>query len=164
MLFRSVKAQQRTVTIPTAQGEVIPLRPEFAMGMEEYDKLHEIYRQLVKFLSTERKLPASASLLRGMEKSINVLFFVAKQDKKHKEVLVMTLLQRATAVIGGLPEEKIEQVIQYAEFLSFESKSRKTLYQDVNEGEYIRKPGILKRKMIMAEDFDETPDCFKEYM
>ncbi|MCM1246705.1 MAG: DUF2281 domain-containing protein [Roseburia sp.] len=57
----------------------------------------------------------------------------------------MTLLQRATTVIGRLPEEKIEQVIQYAEG-------------------YIRKPGILKRKMIMAEDFDETPDCFKEYM
>lgn len=76
----------------------------------------------------------------------------------------MTLLQRAANVIGRLPEEKIEQVIQYAEFLSFESKSRKALYPDVNEGEYIRKPGILKRKMIMAEDFDETPDCFKEYM
>ncbi len=42
----------------------------------------------------------------------------------------MTLLQRATTVIGRLPEDKIEQVIQYAEFLSF----------------------------------DETPDCFKEYM
>ncbi len=76
----------------------------------------------------------------------------------------MTLLQRAATVIARLPEEKIEQVIQYAEFLSFEPKSQKTLYSDVNEGEYIRKPGILKRKMIMAEDFDETPDCFKEYM
>lgn len=76
----------------------------------------------------------------------------------------MTLLQRAVTVIGRLPEEKIEQVIQYAEFLSFESKSRKPLYANVNEGEYIRRPGILKRKMIMAEDFDETPACFKEYM
>ena len=43
-----VKAQQRTVTKPLAQGEVIPPRPEFDMGMEEYDKLQEIYRQLVK--------------------------------------------------------------------------------------------------------------------
>lgn len=43
-----VKAKQRTVTKPTAQEEVIPPRPEFDMGMEEYDKLQEIYRQLVK--------------------------------------------------------------------------------------------------------------------
>lgn len=76
----------------------------------------------------------------------------------------MTLLQQATTVIGRLPEEKIKQVIQYAEFLSFESKPRKTLYPDANEEGYIRKPGILKRKMIMAEDFDETPECFKEYI
>lgn len=43
-----IKAQQRTVTKPTAQEEVIPPRPEFDMGMEKYDKLQEIYRQLVK--------------------------------------------------------------------------------------------------------------------
>lgn len=43
-----VKARQRTVTKPTAQEEVIPPRPEFNMGMEEYDKLQEIYGQLVK--------------------------------------------------------------------------------------------------------------------
>lgn len=76
----------------------------------------------------------------------------------------MTLLQRATTVIGRLPEEKIEQVIQYAEFLSFESKPRKELNQIANAEGYIRKSGILKRKMVMAKDFDETPDCFKEYM
>lgn len=43
-----IKEQQRTVTKPTAQEEVIPPRPEFDTGMEEYDKLQEIYRQLVK--------------------------------------------------------------------------------------------------------------------
>ncbi|MDE6314347.1 MAG: hypothetical protein K2M46_12165 [Lachnospiraceae bacterium] len=43
-----VKAQQRTVTKLMEQKEVIPPRPEFNIGMEEYDKLQEIYRQLVK--------------------------------------------------------------------------------------------------------------------
>lgn len=43
-----ITAQQRTVTKPTAQEEVIPPRPDFDMGMEEYDKLQKIYRQLVK--------------------------------------------------------------------------------------------------------------------
>ena len=27
-----------------------------------------------------------------------------------------------------------------------------------------RQPGGLTGKFYMAEDFDETPDCFKEYM
>lgn len=76
----------------------------------------------------------------------------------------MTLLQQAATVIGRLPEEKIKQVIQYAEFLSFEPKSQKTVLLDTNAEGYIRKPGVLKQKMIMAEDFDETPNCFKEYM
>ena len=43
-----VKVQPRTVTKSTTQEKVIPPRPEFDIGMEEYDKLQEIYRQLVK--------------------------------------------------------------------------------------------------------------------
>lgn len=36
--------------------------------------------------------------------------------------------------------------------------------EDVTEDNVIRKAGILKRKMVMSEDFDETPECFEEYM
>ena len=43
-----IKPQQRTATKPTTQEEIIPPKPKFDMGMEEYDKLQEIYRQLVK--------------------------------------------------------------------------------------------------------------------
>lgn len=77
----------------------------------------------------------------------------------------MTLQQRAIEVIGRLPEDKINMVIQFAEFLALDNKPQKNkvYYQEEKDG-YIRKPGILKRKMIMSDDFDETPECFKEYM
>ena len=54
----------------------------------------------------------------------------------------------------------------FAEFLSFDKKpQREEAYsKEISKDGYIRKPGILKRKMVMADDFDETPECFKEYM
>lgn len=78
----------------------------------------------------------------------------------------MTLQQRALNVIEHLPDEKLSQVIQFAEFLSSNSTSvmpteRKAVDEDNDK--YIRKPGILKRKMVMSDDFDETPECFEEY-
>ena len=77
----------------------------------------------------------------------------------------MTLQQYALNVIERLPEEKILQVIQFAEFLSVNPKPKISVEdKEVSEDGYIRKPGILKRKMVMADDFDEMPDCFKEYM
>lgn len=77
----------------------------------------------------------------------------------------MTLQQKAIDVIGRLPEDKISQVIQFAEFLSFEINVQPQTkpHRTVNKNGYIRKPGVLKRKMVMADDFDETPECFKEY-
>lgn len=79
----------------------------------------------------------------------------------------MTLQQRALNVIEHLPDEKLSQVIQFAEFLSSNPTSvmpteRKAVDEDNDK--YIRKPGILKRKMIMSDDFDETPECFEEYL
>lgn len=29
---------------------------------------------------------------------------------------------------------------------------------------FVRKPGILKGQIKIADDFDDTPDCFKEYL
>ena len=77
----------------------------------------------------------------------------------------MTLQQRAASVIETLPDDLVSQVILFAEFLksnggSYSQEIRKT----VDENGYVRKPGVLKQKMIMASDFDETPDCFKDYV
>lgn len=74
----------------------------------------------------------------------------------------MTLQQRAINVMERLPDEKLAQVIQFAEFLS----ERTDVPAEQNRGEegYIRKPGILKQKLEMADDFDAPLECFKEYM
>lgn len=77
----------------------------------------------------------------------------------------MTLQQRALYMIEHLPDEKLLQVIQFAEFLScYSNPVISTKDKTIKEKNHIRKPGILKRKMIMSDDFDETPECFKEYM
>ncbi len=79
----------------------------------------------------------------------------------------MTLQQRALNVIEHLPDEKLSQVIQFAELLSSKPTpimpAERKATSEKNE-DYIRKPGILKRKMIMSDDFDETPECFEEYL
>jgi len=57
----------------------------------------------------------------------------------------MTLQQRAINVKESLPEDKISQVIQFADFLSFDRKSQEkdSPREVVNDEGYIRKPGIL---------------------
>lgn len=77
----------------------------------------------------------------------------------------MTLGQKAVDMIEKLPDEKAIQVIQYAEFLAFHTKSESQIRgEDANEDGYIRKPGVLKKKMVMADDFNDTPECFRGYM
>ena len=65
-----------------------------------------------------------------------------------------------------VPESEFDLVSRFLDFIlsgnskaptakKASAKSPKKLY---------RQPGILKGKIWMAEDFDETPECFKEYM
>ena len=49
-------------------------------------------------------------------------------------------------------------------FLSSILSKQKKKNADVSVHKVIREPGILKGQIWMADDFDETPDCFKEYM
>lgn len=67
--------------------------------------------------------------------------------------------------LKDLPESNIADVIEYIQFLKF-----KLLKDENNTDSAIakrkhpeRKLGILQGKFVMADDFDETPDCFKEY-
>lgn len=68
--------------------------------------------------------------------------------------------------LKDLPESNIADVIEYIQFLKFK------LLRDQNNTDSAiverkhpeRKLGILQGKFVMADDFDETPDCFKEYM
>lgn len=87
---------------------------------------------------------------------------VADFEYVRRDVDVMTLQQRAINIMEHLPDEKLAQVIQFAEFLS--ANTNASTEQNKGEEGYIRKPGILKQKLEMADDFDAPLECFKEYM
>ena len=60
----------------------------------------------------------------------------------------------------GLPDKYVEMVVSYIHFLQSQCQ------QEEKTGlEKKRQLGILSPKFhSMAEDFDQTPDCFKEYV
>lgn len=62
----------------------------------------------------------------------------------------------------GLPEEGLQKVIEYIQFLKYNMKSSER--SSVGTKAIKRTPGGLTGTFVMAEDFDDTPDCFKEYM
>ena len=62
--------------------------------------------------------------------------------------------------VQGLSEDTIQKVVEYVHFLKYELNS----HASVNNTKK-RTLGRLEGKMIyMADDFDETPECFKEYL
>lgn len=79
------------------------------------------------------------------------------KNKRKKGVLYMAvdvLINEAQ----GLPEDSIKKVVEYIHFLKYE------LNNNVSNNKK-RTLGRLEGKMTyMADDFDATPECFKEYM
>ncbi len=59
--------------------------------------------------------------------------------------------------IESLTAEQQQSVFDFVEFLF----SKQTIQQKKKQK---RTPGGLTGKFYMSPDFDETPDCFKEYM
>ncbi|UTC83612.1 DUF2281 domain-containing protein [Treponema denticola] len=57
--------------------------------------------------------------------------------------------------INNLTLEQQQSVYDYVNFL---------LYQNTAQKNIRRKPGGLEGKFYMAEDFDKTPECFKDYV
>lgn len=64
-----------------------------------------------------------------------------------------------------LPEDMIEQVIDFMRFLKYTSKKEQTTHSISNDITFRRSVNPLADDFIsIAEDFDETPECFKEYL
>jgi len=64
-----------------------------------------------------------------------------------------------------LPEDMIEQVIDFMRFLKYASKKEQTKHSISNNITLRRTVNPLADEFIsMAEDFDKTPECFKEYV
>lgn len=76
----------------------------------------------------------------------------------------MTLQQQAIMEVNLLSEEDLSQVIQFINFLRF-TKSKESAAIDLQpDGKRYRTRGGFRGPVILADDFNETPDCFKEYM
>lgn len=64
-----------------------------------------------------------------------------------------------------LPEDLIEQVIDFMRFLKYTSKKEQAKPSISNDVVFRRSVDPLADEFIsIAEDFDETPECFKEYI
>ena len=62
--------------------------------------------------------------------------------------------------INLLSQAQQQSVFDYINFLLFQNNASKAKKKSENK----RSPGGLTGKFWMADDFDETPDCFAEYM
>lgn len=63
-----------------------------------------------------------------------------------------------------LPEDMIDQIIEFMRFLK-SSKKEQTKHSISNNITFHRSVNPLAGEFIsIAEDFDETPECFKEYI
>lgn len=59
--------------------------------------------------------------------------------------------------IESLTIEQQQSVFEYINFLISKNKS-------INSKETKRQPGGLTGTFFMSDDFDKTPDCFKDYL
>lgn len=64
--------------------------------------------------------------------------------------------------LSDLPEDMASQVLTFIRFLKYTYDEKKTVMDNANEK---RAFGMLKDDFIsISDDFDETPECFREYM
>ncbi len=75
--------------------------------------------------------------------------------------------ERVIDIISRMSEDKVYYVLQLLEGIEgLTSKKSEVDFIDISDDEGSgRKLGPLAGGLVfMADDFDETPDCFKEYM
>lgn len=64
-----------------------------------------------------------------------------------------------------LPEDMIEQAVEFIRFLKYASEKKQTGRFTGNGITFQRSVNPLADDFIaIADDFDETPECFKEYI
>lgn len=64
-----------------------------------------------------------------------------------------------------LPEDMIEQAIEFIRFLKYASMQKQTEHTANDTVMFQRSANPLASEFVsIADDFDETPECFKEYV
>lgn len=77
---------------------------------------------------------------------------------------VDTLRHELTERIAYLGYDQMLQLRGYMDSFSQTSFQSSSCPKPEQELPIRRMPGVLKGKVWMSDDFDETPDCFKEYL
>lgn len=80
---------------------------------------------------------------------------------------VMTLQQQALRAVQLLPEDKLPVLIEFARFLNQTNSADQILSPDRSSVIPQRRralSGTLKGQVKIADDFNETPEVFKEYL
>ena len=60
----------------------------------------------------------------------------------------------------SMTEDQVMQLLTFARFLKSEAQSRKKTTETSSQ-KHRRTPGGMPGTLWMADDFDETPDCFR---
>lgn len=76
----------------------------------------------------------------------------------------MTLQQQVLKEAGLLSDEDLAQVIQFMGFLRVSKAGKSSANIQQTDSKKYRTRGGLSGKVILTDDFNETPECFKEYM
>ena len=76
----------------------------------------------------------------------------------------MTLQQKAAREISLLSEEELSQVMQFINFLRFSKTDRVSVTEQQPASKKYRSRGGFQGRVILADDFNETPECFKEHL
>ena len=78
----------------------------------------------------------------------------------------MTLQQEALYAVQRLPEEKLPTLIAFVRFLAQSDSFRDTAVSGADTLTRKRRSvaGVLRGQVRISEDFNETPDVFKEYL
>lgn len=64
-----------------------------------------------------------------------------------------------------LPDDMIEQAIEFIRFLKYASMQKKAEHTANDTATFQRSVNPLADEFVsIADDFDETPECFKEYV
>lgn len=63
--------------------------------------------------------------------------------------------------IKMVPERYYDEVSAFIDFILYRANNEES---ETESKKYYRRPGIMKDKIYMSEDFDAPMDDFKEYM
>ena len=65
---------------------------------------------------------------------------------------------------AGMTEEQVMKLLAFARFLKYGAQAATDYSASEDQSGWKRRPGLVAGQIWMADDFDETPDGFEEYM